>query len=129
MEPLLRSLRAGTRLAGVAASIACGGSGGGPAAPAANPGNPATPGPSTPSTTNAISVRDNAFDPASTTVPPGTTVTWTWAGSNQHNVTFDDGTASTTRVSGTFTRAFATAGTFPYQCTVHAGMAGSVRVQ
>lgn len=82
------------------------------------------------STSNAISVMDNSFSPASTTVPIGTTVTWTWGGSRSHNVTFDDGTASTTQTTGTYTRTFNTAGSFPYHCTIHGtAMSGTITVK
>ena len=42
----------------------------------------------TPVATTEVSVRDNFFTPASIMVAPGATVTWTWAGSDAHNVTF-----------------------------------------
>src|SRR5690242_4035871 len=79
---------------------------------------------------NAVRVADNSFTPSATTVASGTTVTWTWAGSRQHNVTFDDGTASATQASGTFQRTFVTAGTYPYHCTIHGSvMSGTVTVR
>ena len=71
---------------------------------------------------------DNNFNPSSTTVPPGTTVTWTWAGSSVHNVTFSD-VASANQATGSFQKAFPTAGTFNYNCTLHPGMNGTIRVQ
>lgn len=78
---------------------------------------------------NPVSVQDNAFAPASVNVATGTTVTWTWAGANQHNVTFDDGPASATQTSGTYQRQFTVAGSYPYECTVHgAAMSGTVVV-
>jgi plastocyanin len=84
----------------------------------------------TSSTSNAVRVADNNFTPSATTVAPGTTVTWTWAGTREHNVTFDDGTASATQTSGTFQRTFATAGTFSYHCTIHGSiMSGVVTVR
>ena len=86
--------------------------------------------PTTSSTSNAVSVGDNYFAPAATTVPAGTTVTWTWSGSVIHSVTFDDGTGSATQATGTFTRTFTAAGTYAYHCAVHgAAMSGSVKVQ
>lgn len=89
-----------------------------------------TTGTTTTSTTNAIGVRDNSFSPGATTVAAGTTVTWTWSGANPHNVTFDDGTKSTTQSSGTFQRSFATPGAYPYHCTIHgASMSGTVTVR
>jgi plastocyanin len=80
-----------------------------------------------------VSVDDDVFNPETSTVSAGATVTWTWNGSNDHNVTWDGGTpaASPTQSSGTYSRTFPTAGTFDYHCTVHgaAAMSGSVVVQ
>lgn len=91
--------------------------------------NPIDPGGN--NTTNQISVRDNFFSPTATTVSASTTVTWTWAGSNQHNVTFDNTNlgASSTITTGTYQKLFSAAGSFGYRCTVHPGMTGTVTVQ
>lgn len=86
---------------------------------------------------NATSVRvcDNFFAPAASPIVMGNTVTWTWGGANQHNVTFEDGQGSSaTQTSGTHTRTFSGTGTFRYRCTIHStefnsGMHGSVSVQ
>lgn len=86
--------------------------------------------PTGPSTSNAIDVRDNSFSPGATTVPVGTTVTWTWRGGNPHNVAFSDGVKSATQTSGTYTRTFTAAGTYSYLCEVHGrAMSGTVTVQ
>ncbi|MDE3151542.1 MAG: hypothetical protein KGL93_04785, partial [Gemmatimonadota bacterium] len=81
------------------------------------------------STSSSISVGDNFFNPNSTTVKVGTTVTWTWSTSTTHNVTFADGTKSGNMSGGTYSRTFNSAGTFNYQCTIHGGMTGAVVVQ
>jgi plastocyanin len=84
------------------------------------------------STSSSITVGDNFFDPAQTTVPVNTTVTWTWAGGQPHNVTFANSSISGSgdKTSGaTFTKAFASAGTFSYSCTLHGGMNGTIIVQ
>lgn len=79
---------------------------------------------------STVSVQDNLFNPQQASVTVGTTVTWTWTGSNQHNVTFNGGPASPTQTAGQYTRQFTAAGTFPYLCTVHgASMSGTVVVQ
>jgi plastocyanin len=112
--------------------IACGG-GGGTNATSPNPGGGGGGGGGTGSTSNAISVGDNFFDPASTTVAPGTTVTWTWTGNSTHNVTF-----ANTQLSGsgdksngsTFAKKFDTVGSFAYQCTIHgSSMSGTIIVK
>lgn len=81
-----------------------------------------------PGTGTAVSVVDNAFSPSCTKVTVGSTVTWTWNGSAVHNVTFSN-SASPNQSSGTYQRAFPAAGTFAYQCTLHAGMNGSIIAQ
>jgi plastocyanin len=115
-------------------TFACGGSGYSTSPTNNQPGNPA-PG------VVGITVTNNQFTPAATTVAVGTTVRWTWntcAGdvySGQlcidHSVTFDDGSASSViQNQGTFSRAFTVAKTYTYHCTVHgAAMAGSITAQ
>jgi plastocyanin len=77
-------------------------------------------------------VQDNEYNPATVNITTGTTVVWTWASGNynQHSVTFNDGvTSSTSKMSGTHSRTFQSAGTFSYYCDVHGTtMAGSVVV-
>jgi len=103
------------------AAVGCGGSGGSYGSGPTNSGG---------STSKQIAVKNNAFDPSATTVPVGSTVTWTWAqGSVSHNVTFSDGTKSPDQSTGSYSRLFDTAGTYPYTCTIHPGMSGSVTVQ
>jgi plastocyanin len=115
------------------AVVSCGG-GGSSNSPASNPTGPTVPTtpttPSTPQATDKVTVSDNQFSPADVQVSPGTTVTWTWAqGASDHNVSFSDGATSGNKSSGTFTRTFNSAGTFPYSCTLHPGMSGSVTVK
>lgn len=78
-----------------------------------------------------VTVNNNNFNPSGVTIPVGGTVLWTWpaSGSNPHNVTFATGTSSSTQTSGSFSRLFPSVGTFNYECTVHAGMNGTVTVQ
>jgi plastocyanin len=96
---------------------------------------PPPPPPSNPTPTTAVDVRDNAFSPPAAQVDVGATVTWTWRGGNDHNVTFESGSgSSTTKSSGNHQRTFTTAGTVRYRCTIHSsdfggGMSGSVVVQ
>lgn len=80
-----------------------------------------------------VRVENNVFDPSSLQVAPGASVVWAWSsGGTAHNVTFDDGEASGNRSDGTYERTFATAGTYPYHCTLHgsatSGMRGVVTV-
>jgi len=89
--------------------------------------------------TRNVSVEDNVYVDAvsgtsTTTIAVGDTVVWTWAGSNPHSVTSDDGLfdipqdSFQTTGSGSYT--FNQAGTFTYVCRVHGPpMSGTVVVQ
>jgi plastocyanin len=82
----------------------------------------------------SVNVKDDAFDPASSTVSVGATVTWQWSGTHQHNVTWVvASTNSVTQTTGTFMRQFPTAGSYVYYCTIHgsptSGMMGTIVVQ
>jgi len=93
-----------------------------------------SPTPQPPVVTNVVDVSDNRFEPMTITAALASAVTWTWRGSGQHNVTFEDAQgSSSTRVAGTHQRAFAVAGTYRYRCTIHStnfasGMVGIVTV-
>ena len=116
-------MRSTTLFAALIGLVACGGGGDGYR-------NPTNPGPNpTPSNSNAINVRDNSFSPNATVLAVGTTVTWTWTGAANHDVTFNDGQGSNTQSTGTYQRTFNAAGAYPYHCTQHAGMTGSVTIQ
>ncbi len=80
--------------------------------------------------TTSVNVVDNRFSPSSNGVDPGATVTWTWGGSNPHNVTFDDPSIgnSATQAAGSFQQTFDDAGEFTYFCTVHGRAVMSGRV-
>jgi plastocyanin len=108
-----------TLILAVAAALACSGGDDGPSQP--TDGN----------SDLTVSVTNNLFTPSSLSVPVNSTVTWQWnSGGVAHNVTFQDGTASSNLTSGSFPRTFAAAGTYSYVCTIHAaqGMAGTVTV-
>jgi plastocyanin len=120
---------------------ACGG-GGGTTAPANNTGTTNTGGntsgggttPTPPGVNEVIARTTDSFDPASLTVAIGTTVSFTFEATG-HNVTFNAAAngrpADITGINSntTITRQFNTAGTFGYQCTIHANMTGTVIVQ
>jgi plastocyanin len=92
---------------------------------------------------NAVNIVDLTFSPAVLNVSAGTTVTWHWGSCNtgggygggtcaSHSVTFDDGSniASPIQDSGTFSRTFATPGTYKYHCAVHGfAMTGEIDVK
>jgi plastocyanin len=79
---------------------------------------------------DAVTIQNFAFAPASLTVKAGATVTWTNQDSPSHSVKWDDGTASSAPLTtgSTYTRTFATAGTYAYVCGIHASMHGTIVV-
>jgi plastocyanin len=117
------------------AAMACGGGGDSSSGSSSNtptiPTTPTTPTtPSAPQATDKVTISNNLFTPPDIQVSPGTTVTWTWSqDASTHNVTFNDGIGSGDKTSGIFTRTFSSTGTFPYSCTIHPGMTGTVTVK
>jgi len=83
-----------------------------------------------PAASDAITIQNFAFAPASLTVKSGATVTWTNMDSPKHSVKWDDGTTGSDPLAtgATYTRTFATAGTFTYVCGIHASMKGTIVV-
>ncbi len=79
----------------------------------------------------SVEIADNAYSPSSVEIAGGGTVTWTNSDSVPHTVTFDGaGPASSDQLDqgATFSATFNDAGEFPYHCTVHPEMAGTVVV-
>ncbi len=74
-----------------------------------------------------------AFTPNSLSINSGESVTFSF-GAVAHNVTFDTPDAATpadipgNNSNVSIQRAFSTAGTYRYHCTIHPGMAGSIVV-
>ncbi|HVN73239.1 MAG TPA: cupredoxin family copper-binding protein, partial [Methanoregula sp.] len=97
------------------------------------PSSPAASGAAGPSDAAAVAIRGLEFNPGSVTVRTGATVTWTNFDDVPHTVTslspspekFDSGSISKGQ---TFSRTFALAGTYPYTCTIHPFMKGTVIV-
>ncbi|MHB1297949.1 MAG: cupredoxin domain-containing protein [Gemmatimonadaceae bacterium] len=72
------------------------------------------------------------FAPASVSVVPNGTVTWSNASGALHNVTFTTAGAPANVpdiATGSAQRVFPNAGTFNFHCTNHIGMDGSVTVR
>ena len=81
----------------------------------------------------AVTMQNISFQPATTQVKVGDTVTWTNDESVGHDVTADDGSFKSGPSGGmqqgdTFQHKFDKAGNFAYKCTVHPNMTGTVNV-
>jgi plastocyanin len=93
--------------------------GAGTAAPAAGPG--------------AITIKSFAFSPQEMTVKQGTTVTWTNQDGVAHTIVSDAGapeaiSSGPVSQGGSFSFTFTKPGTYPYHCSIHPSMTGSVIV-
>jgi len=105
--------------------------GGGAATPLASPAASPAANTQAGASAQAVSIQNFAFNPATLTVPVGTTVTWTNNDSTAHTVTADDGSFKSGNVDpgATFSFTFSTAGTFNYHCEIHPNMTASITVQ
>ena len=90
-----------------------------------------------PAATVNVSVESNlTFVPSSSSINVNDTVLWTWTvNSDDHNITSTSNPAgwtpsSTVSYPASFSHTFTTAGTFPYECTIHAAenMKGTITV-
>lgn len=132
-----------TRILALAAttlfSLACAGEGA--AAPTA-PFTPVTVAPAVPvaSANVAMNSSDDGYGSSSNTFAPrdvyivrNGTVSWSNGTGINHNVNFAGAAGAPVNVAnysnGTQERAFPTSGTYNYNCTLHSGMSGVVRVQ
>jgi plastocyanin len=83
-----------------------------------------------------VNIEDDFFSPATSSINAGDSVVWTWVGTDGHNVTSESKPTAVWKASPTtfppfsFTNTFPSAGTFPYECTIHAfeGMLGTIKV-
>lgn len=120
-------------LALVIALSACGGGGGGGGATGGGGGGGGITNPPTgPVATNAVTMNGSAFTPPAIVVTPGTTVTFTNNDGIDHNVTFGSAGIASSGSFSSGTRSITmptTPGTYNYQCTLHPGMNGSVKVE
>jgi plastocyanin len=85
---------------------------------------------STPVATNSVVMQNISFSPRDITITQGTTVTWTNNDTITHNVIGSNGGPSSGSIApgGTYSYTFNTVGTFPYACTFHPVMTGTVTV-
>ena len=85
---------------------------------------------STPAAQN-VAIQSMAFQPASVTVIPGTKIVWTNMDAVAHTVTSDDGSSfnsGTIDPGGTYTFTATALGSYPYHCSIHPTMTGTVQV-
>jgi len=78
------------------------------------------------SSTAKISITSSGYSPASLTVTNGSTVTWTNNDNITHTVTTDEGSINSGDIApgSSYSKTFATAGTYTYHDTHNANMTG-----
>jgi plastocyanin len=141
-------LRVSVLLGSVLMLAACGSSSAPPTttAPTVVTTTTPTPGPSGSSATASVDVAPpdgstgeygqgkneatSSFSPSNVTIAVGGTVTWTNHDITAHTTTNASGAWNGPLAPGaSFSRAFPTAGTFDYRCTIHPSMSGSITVK
>ncbi len=100
--------------------------------PATTTGGPATTAGSSGDAIGAqVVMKGLAFDPASVTIKVDETVKWLNQDSTAHTVVADNGEfqSENLRPGGDYTYTFPEAGTYPFHCSIHPTMTGTVIVQ
>jgi plastocyanin len=80
---------------------------------------------------STVTIQNFAFSPAEITVPKGTTVTWVNEDSVNHQIADDTGTVFTSESlpkGATYSFTFDMPGSYPYHCSIHPSMKGTVVV-
>jgi len=119
-----------TLFATVALTAAACGGGSSPSAPGVASIAPAA-SPSAPSAAGTTAeIKGFAFVPPAVTAKVGDTITWTNNDTTAHTVTLDDKSVDSANIApgATFSHAFTAAGTFPYHCSIHTTMKGTITV-
>ncbi len=77
----------------------------------------------------SVTIENFTFVPGQLTVPAGTTVLWTNQDGSNHLVSFSDQTSDRLRKGGNYSRSFDAPGIYPYNCSIHPDMTGTVTVE
>ncbi|MCR4334174.1 MAG: cupredoxin family copper-binding protein [Patescibacteria group bacterium] len=76
-----------------------------------------------------VNIKSFAFSPSQVNIKVGDKVVWTNLDSAPHDVTFENGEQSKTLAQGeSFDTVFNEPGTYPYICSIHPSMKGTVIV-
>ena len=79
---------------------------------------------------NTVNIVNFSFAPGTLPISAGTTVTWTNNDSTTHHVASDTGVFDSGDMApnATFSYTFKSTGTFPYHCSIHTYMKGTIAV-
>jgi plastocyanin len=121
----------------LAVSAGCGSSNSSSSSPSAPSPTP-TPSPTPSASPTTITIQSGArtlstfaFVPNPATVSQGAVVTWSNTDTTTHDMVSDTGVWDSGRIapSDSFKFTFAAKGTYPYHCSIHPGMTGTIVVQ
>lgn len=76
----------------------------------------------------AVYVRNLVYEPADITVEVDQSLTWVWDDEGTAHDVVGDGFRSELLTTGTFVHTFDAAGVYPYVCSIHPTMVGTVTV-
>lgn len=76
----------------------------------------------------SVTMKDFSFSPASLSIKAGDSVSWTNRGKEPHTATGDGFDTGVVKPGGSGSARFPRAGSFPYVCSIHPSMRGTVRV-
>jgi plastocyanin len=78
-----------------------------------------------------VIMTNKTYDPQTVTIKVGDTVTWVNQDAPQHDVVADNGEFKSQLFDKgqSFSFTFTAAGTYPYHCSIHPGMVGTIVVQ
>jgi plastocyanin len=113
-------------IAGMIALIAAGCS-----SNSSNPGTPSAQATNVSIVLNSSNLTTTAYNPNPVTIARGGTVMWINNDTTPHTSTADGGlwNSGNLAAGASFSMTFPNTGSFPYHCTLHPGMVGTVNVQ
>jgi plastocyanin len=81
--------------------------------------------------THTVTIEGSTFDPSSLTVAAGDTIVWLNKDPFPHTATSNDGTVNSQSIAAgqSWNYTASKRGSFPYTCTFHPAMKGTLRVQ
>ena len=77
--------------------------------------------------TASVAIQNFAFSPQTVKIAAGGSVTWTNQDAATHTITFSD-SSETLGHGATYTKTFVSTGSYPYHCSIHPTMTGTVEV-
>jgi plastocyanin len=83
---------------------------------------------------NVIAIKDFVFNPSPLTIKAGSTVSWVNQGSATHTVNSDSTSpvqfaSKEIKSGGSYSFTFNKPGTYPYHCSIHPSMVGTIIVE